>query len=111
MYIHVDMFALLCIYLCIRLGGTMTHKIATLTIQKWGNSLAVRIPAAVARSAHFYLGTLVELDAHDGSIVVKAIGQRSNLDERLAAFDPIKHGGEAMAVKAAGLEKLDVKKK
>lgn len=28
-------------------------KTATLTIQQWGNSLAVRIPAAVARSAHF----------------------------------------------------------
>jgi hypothetical protein len=28
-------------------------KTATLTIQRWGNSLAVRIPAAVARAAHF----------------------------------------------------------
>jgi antitoxin MazE len=42
----------------------MTHKVATLTVQKWGNSLAIRIPAALARSAHFELGTLVELDSH-----------------------------------------------
>jgi antitoxin MazE len=91
----------------------MPHKTTTLTVQKWGNSLAVRIPIAIARSAHFYLGTLVELDAHEGSLVVKVIGQRKlTLDERLAAFDLQKHGGEVMSVKPVGLEKLfDVKKK
>ena len=85
----------------------MTHKIATLTVQKWGNSLAVRIPAALARSAHFELGTIVELDVQEGNIVVKATGARKlTLDERLAAFDIKKHGGEAMSVKPVGLEKL-----
>lgn len=85
----------------------MTHKTATLTVQKWGNSLAVRIPADIARSAHFYIGTLVELDAHDGSIVVKATGHRKLiLNERLASFDPKIHGGEAMPAKPVGLEKL-----
>jgi antitoxin MazE len=86
----------------------MSHKTATLTVQKWGNSLAVRIPSALARSAHFYLGTLVELDVHDGSIVVKATGrQKLTLDERLAAFDPKKHGGEIMSVKPIGREKIE----
>lgn len=85
----------------------MSHKTATLTVQKWGNSLAVRIPATLARSAHFHLGTIVELDAHDGSIVVKATGHRKlSLNERLAAFDPKKHGGEAMSVKPLGLEEF-----
>jgi antitoxin MazE len=85
----------------------MTHKTATLTVQKWGNSLAVRIPSEIARSAHFHLGTLVQLDAHDGSIIVKATGQRKlTLNERLAAFDPKIHGGEVMTVKPIGLEKL-----
>ena len=85
----------------------MIHKIAKGAVQKWGNSLAVRIPAAVARSAHFHLGTLVELDAHDGSIVVKATGHRKlTLNERLANFDPKIHRGEAMSVKPVGLEKL-----
>lgn len=90
----------------------MTYKTTTLTIQKWGNSLAVRIPAAIARSADFHLGTLVELDAHDGSVLVKATGRRKlTLDERLAAFDPKKHGGEAMAVQLIGQEKLYAPKK
>ncbi len=32
-----------------------------LTVQQWGNSLAVRIPAAVARTAHFTVGQPVEI--------------------------------------------------
>ena len=74
----------------------MPHKTATLTVQKWGNSLAVRIPAALARSAHFQVGTLVELDAQNGSLIVKATGQKKlTLQARLAAFDP-----KNMAVKS-----------
>jgi len=85
----------------------MAHKITTLTVQKWGNSLAVRIPAEIARSAHFHLGTLVELEAHDGNVIVKATGRRKlTLSERLAAFNPEIHCGEAMPAKPVGLEEL-----
>ncbi len=85
----------------------MTHKTTTLTVQKWGNSLALRIPAAIARSAHFHLGTLVELDVHGGNILIKPTGpQKPSLDERLASFDPKKHSGEMMAVEQIGREKF-----
>lgn len=85
----------------------MPYKTATLTIQKWGNSLALRIPASIARSAHFHLGTLVELDVYNGNILVKPTGQQKpTLDERLASFDPKKHSGEIMAVEQTGLEKF-----
>jgi antitoxin MazE len=40
-------------------------KSATLTVKQWGNSLAVRIPAAVARSAPFRVGQPVEVSAQD----------------------------------------------
>lgn len=83
----------------------MTHK--TITVQKWGNSLALRIPATIARSAHFHIGTLVELDVRDGNVIVKPTGQQKlSLDERLASFDPKKHGGEVMAAVQIGQEKL-----
>jgi len=85
----------------------MSHKTATLTVQKWGNSLAIRIPVAIAQSAHFELGTLVKLDAHDGNIMVKALeNQKLSLSERLALFDPETHGGESMPLKPIGLEKF-----
>jgi antitoxin MazE len=80
-------------------------KSATLTVQKWGNSLAVRIPAAVARSARFRVGQPVEVSAQDSNILVKPIGDpKLRLAQKLAAFDPAVHGGEAMATDRVGKE-------
>ncbi len=39
-------------------------------IQKWGNSLAVRIPSAFAKEAHVAFGTPVDLSIDDGKIVI-----------------------------------------
>jgi antitoxin MazE len=39
-------------------------------IQKWGNSLAVRIPVAFVREAHVAYGTPVDLSVDDGKIVI-----------------------------------------
>ncbi len=80
-------------------------KTATLTIQKWGNSLAVRIPAAVARSAHFEVDQEVQVTADEAGVTVRAVGPRKlTLAERLERFDPAKHGGEAMATSPVGAE-------
>jgi antitoxin MazE len=82
-------------------------KSATLTVQQWGNSLAVRIPAAVARSARFRVGQPVEVSAQDSNILVKALGEpRLTLAQKLAAFDPALHGGEAMSTGPVGNEAL-----
>jgi antitoxin MazE len=80
-------------------------KSATLTVQRWGNSLAVRIPAAVARSARFKVGQPVEVSAQDSNVLVKAIGEpKMTLAQKLAVFDPNQHGGEAMASTCIGNE-------
>jgi antitoxin MazE len=39
-------------------------------IQKWGNSLAVRIPKAFVREAHVEYGTPVDLSVDNGKIVI-----------------------------------------
>ena len=41
------------------------------TIQKWGNSLAVRIPADLANRLKIEAGTPVEILTQNGAIVVK----------------------------------------
>ena len=41
------------------------------TIQKWGNSLAVRVPAALADQLEVEAGTPVEIKAENGAIVVR----------------------------------------
>lgn len=67
-----------------------------LTLQRWGSSLAVRIPATVARSAHFRVGQ---------HVVVRPMGEpKLRLAQKLAAFNPVRHGGEAMATGRLGRE-------
>jgi antitoxin MazE len=39
-------------------------------IQKWGNSLAVRIPKAFVKEARIAYGTAVDLSIADGKIVI-----------------------------------------
>ena len=39
-------------------------------IQKWGNSLAVRIPSAFVKEAHVAYGTAVDLSIDAGKIVI-----------------------------------------
>ena len=80
-------------------------KTATLTLQQWGNSLAVRIPAAVARAARFKVGQPVEVSAQDSNVLVKAVGEpKLTLAQKLAAFDPVRHAGEAMVTGRVGKE-------
>lgn len=82
-------------------------KTANLTLQRWGNSLAVRIPASVARSAGFSVGRPVEVTPHKSGVLVTAKGEvRLSLAQKLALFDPEKHGGEAMVAARVGNEAL-----
>lgn len=47
------------------------------TIQKWGNSLAVRIPRSVAKDSHLHQGSVVDIVLIGGKIVVKPQRQQS----------------------------------
>ena len=56
-------------------------------VQKWGNSLAVRIPKAFAIDAHLEHDSLVEISLVDGQIVVKPLSNGGwTLDNLLAAI-------------------------
>lgn len=77
------------------------------TVQVWGNSLAVRIPAATARAARIRAGQPVTIEATPDGVVLRPIGEaRSTLAQKLAAFDPDLHGGEAMPTAPLGREAL-----
>ncbi|EKD26271.1 MAG: hypothetical protein ACD_79C01288G0004 [uncultured bacterium] len=39
-------------------------------VQKWGNSLAVRIPRSVALDTHLSSGKTVDMAVHDGQIII-----------------------------------------
>ncbi len=42
------------------------------TVQKWGNSLGVRIPKPLAQDASLREGTAVQMIVHNGRLVVEA---------------------------------------
>ena len=43
---------------------------AVLDIKRWGNSLGVRLPAAVARAAHLKADQRVRVSVEDGRVVI-----------------------------------------
>ncbi|MFZ5773918.1 MAG: AbrB/MazE/SpoVT family DNA-binding domain-containing protein [Thermodesulfobacteriota bacterium] len=69
-----------------------------LDIKYWGNSLGIRLPAAVAREAHLRADQRVRLTVEEGRVIISALAEEPpTLEQRLARFDPARHGGEAMA--------------
>jgi len=54
------------------------------TVQKWGNSLALRIPSSVAKDVDLRPGSSVELAVEGGRIIVKpARKQKASLSQLL----------------------------
>lgn len=79
---------------------------AILDIKQWGNNLGVRIPAAVAREAHLKVDQRVRVSVEGRQVIITPVGDApQNLEERLARFDPARHGGEAMASERMGAER------
>ena len=68
-----------------------------LDIKTWGNSLGVRLPAAIARAAHLHVNQRVKLSVVDNQVLITPVDDPLTLEERLAKFDPARHGGEVMA--------------
>lgn len=82
----------------------MSQHIAETSINQWGNGLALRLNQRIARAAGLSEGSLVRLIAEPGRIVVEAAEQRPSLEDMLDAFDPDRHGQEAMPFHPLGSE-------
>ena len=75
------------------------------TVQEWGNGLAVRITAPVAKAARFTRGLPIKVEVVEGGVFLRAVGEpKLTLAQKLKAFDPAVHGGEAMASGRVGAE-------
>lgn len=70
---------------------------AVLDIKQWGNNLGVRLPVAVAREANLHADQRVRVSVEGGQVVITPVDvTRLTLEQRLAAYDPGRHGGEQM---------------
>lgn len=84
----------------------MTQAEAVLDLKQWGNNLGVRLPMVVARAAHLHVNQRVRVSVEDGRVIITPVDDAApTLEQRLAKFDPARHGGEAMATEALGAEK------
>jgi len=78
---------------------------AILAIKHWGNSLGLRLPSAVAREAGLHADQRVRITVEDDRIVIQPVAEaRPSLAQRLARFDPERHGGEIMMAERIGAE-------
>ncbi|GAB4445015.1 MAG: AbrB/MazE/SpoVT family DNA-binding domain-containing protein [Anaerolineales bacterium] len=74
-------------------------------VQKWGNSLAVRIPKAFALDVQLENDSLVEISIVDGQIIVKPVRTANwTLDELLAGITKNNIHGEVDTGSAVGNE-------
>ena len=74
-------------------------KKANVRIRWWDGGLGIRIPASIIKAARLSLGQRVLLSVLNGRLALVPVSNPDEtLAERLARFDPIRHGGEAMTV-------------
>ena len=76
------------------------------TLRVWGNGLGVRFTKPVVEASGMKADTPVNITVQKGRIVIEPLRQKPRLTEMLAAFDPKRHGGEAMAFSPLGKEVL-----
>ena len=57
-------------------------------VQKWGNSLALRIPKSFAEEAQVTDGSEVDLQLRDGRLIIVPIRQTPSLKSILAKITP-----------------------
>jgi len=70
---------------------------AVLDIKQWGNSLGVRLPAAVAKAAHLHVDQRVRISVEGDQVIISPLDDaQPTLEQRVAAYDPKRHGGEQM---------------
>jgi antitoxin MazE len=63
------------------------EQVAT-TVQRWGNSLSVRIPKATAHALRFHAGSPVDLRIVDGALLVTPVPRAPDLAALLARVRP-----------------------
>jgi antitoxin MazE len=74
-------------------------------IQRWGNSLALRIPRAYAAETRISAGSEVELTLKSGTLVVRPVARKRHLlTDLLKRITPANRHGSVQSGEAIGQE-------
>lgn len=70
---------------------------ANQSIKQWGNSLGLRLPATISKAVGLHVNQCVRIATKGQSIIITPCEPKPpSLEDRLAQFDPARHGGEVM---------------
>jgi antitoxin MazE len=73
-------------------------------VQRWGNSLALRIPRSLAVQAKVAVGTAVDIAVERGRLVVRPVRQRYRLSDLLKGIEERNIHAEIDSGSAVGRE-------
>ena len=73
-------------------------------LQKWGNSLAVRIPRSFALQTHVEQGSILEMSLNGDEILLRPVVDEESLDELLAAITSDNQHSEVLTGGPVGRE-------
>ena len=86
----------------------MTNTASRQALRRWGNSLGIRLPAAIARAAHLRENQDIELTLVDEGVLIRPYQPRLSLDQRLDLYEPLGDEPiEAMAWEPLGAERIE----
>jgi antitoxin MazE len=63
-------------------------RVLQVTIGKWGKNLAIRIPGEIVRAAGLSNGERLDIEAHDGEIVIRRAVPHFTLEELFRGKSP-----------------------
>jgi antitoxin MazE len=61
------------------------------TVSKWGNSLGVRIPQAIAAKLSLSQNAKIEITSDDNCVIIKKVNEPFTLEELFAGYDSTKY--------------------
>jgi antitoxin MazE len=62
--------------------------VSQVTIGKWGKSLAIRLPGEIVKTAGLSNGERLDIETHDGEIVIRRTVPRFTLEELFRGRSP-----------------------
>jgi len=74
------------------------------SIQKWGNSQAVRLPKSILEMAGLHENDKVEIKVQDGNLIIIPVKKHKKLEERIDEYQGDYQCGECDTGKPAGKE-------
>jgi len=66
----------------------MEDGVSQVTVGKWGKNLAIRLPGEIVRAAGLTNGERLDIETHDGEIVIRRAVPRFTLEQLFRGKSP-----------------------